>query len=77
VVSDDLACDAGRGAIWPGHWMIPCHQGATNLMAITGTNGFIQLCDTHFRQILRAGLVDEPNLSPGEFLNRIEGNPDA
>jgi hypothetical protein len=78
VASDDLTCDAGNRAFWGGHWDAPCQQRATDLIAVIGMRGYIQLCKPHFTEVLGAGLVDEPNLPKGEFLQRFyKDNPDA
>lgn len=77
MASDDRACDAGRRAYFEGLWQEPCLQYGNNLLALTDLGGFLQLCDTHIRELMEAGLIDEPHLSKAEFLQRIEGDSDA
>jgi hypothetical protein len=58
-------CDAGRTAFFAGRWLLPCPTdvdaaGRIHVIYADGGQGPIELCDAHFDEVNRAGLVSEP-----------------
>jgi hypothetical protein len=57
-------CDAGRVAFFGGRWPLPCPtdvDAAGRIHVIYSESGeSIELCDAHFDEVNRAGLVNNP-----------------
>jgi cyanophycinase-like exopeptidase len=60
-------CDAGRTAFFGGRWKLPCAtdvDATGRIHVIYAGHGAaavkIELCDKHFDEVNRAGLVTEP-----------------
>jgi hypothetical protein len=56
-------CDAGRTAFLGGRWTTPCPvdvDAAGRIHVVYAEIGQIELCDAHFDEVNRAGLVSEP-----------------
>jgi hypothetical protein len=58
-------CDAGRTAFFGGRWVLPCPTdvdaaGRIHVIYAEGGQGPIELCDLHFDDVNRAGLVSDP-----------------
>lgn len=65
-------CDAGRRAGLEGLWGVPCTKVSKNRHLI-GAPALIEplvLCEDHFQQILRMGLVTEPHIGQEDFKRR-------
>ena len=74
----DKDCDAGRRAYWGGKWDRPCENRAGHVILTRerGWDGAVLLCDTHFQQVYRAGLVQDPNVSIADAIRRLGPRPD-
>lgn len=57
-------CDAGRTAFYGGRWPLPCPtdvDASGRIHVIYAESGEkIELCDIHFDEVNRAGLVSDP-----------------
>ena len=62
-------CDAGRSARFGGHWNAPCSEEAVHYIAAPRSNP-IKLCNVHFQEVSKAGLVEEPDIGETEFRRR-------
>jgi hypothetical protein len=80
IAHDRLVCDAGRIAFFGGQWTMPCLadvEKAGRVHVIYAASGDkIELCDEHFDQVNRAGLVSEPFAGRDQVRQRIGREPD-
>jgi hypothetical protein len=60
-------CWAGVQATFGGRWRQPCPNLGNNRIGDERTPNAAFLCTEHFEQVLAAGLIDEPFLSPEQF----------
>lgn len=74
---DKPECMAGRHAFFGGRWTEPCTLplvgGRIHVIGVDGMTGTISLCDHHFLEVQRAGLVAEPHITREEFEARRRG----
>jgi hypothetical protein len=73
-------CDAGRTAFFAGRWALPCAtdvDAAGRIHVIySDSGGKIELCDVHFDEVNRAGLVTAPYIGREGVRSRIGREPD-
>lgn len=78
-------CDAGRVAFLGGKWVLPCPADvdrAGRIHVIYAGNvassdvAKIELCDAHFDEVNRLGLVTEPYVGRDGVRERIGQEPD-
>lgn len=62
-------CGAGRYAFFGGRWSEPCNEPLRGRIHVIGSDHGVEMrfCDKHFRELLKAGLVEEPYISPEGF----------
>jgi hypothetical protein len=76
-------CDAGRTAFMGGRWKLPCPADVDRagrihvIYAVDPVLGprKIELCDAHFDEVNRAGLVSEPYAGRETVRKRIGRDP--
>lgn len=63
-------CEAGRRCGFGGRWFFPCNKVAVHAIHAIGMPA-IRLCDVHFWEANKAGLVTEPDIGKAEFNRRV------
>lgn len=71
TLTADAVCEAGKRASFGGRWTEPCNRYGRHAIANEGIDPIV-LCDEHFAQVERAGLVTDVNIGWGEFLRHEE-----
>lgn len=62
-------CHAGRTAFFGGAWSAPCPSEGTQYIGSPEAEPII-LCESHFKEVMAAGLVTEPNIGNADYQRR-------
>lgn len=71
-------CDAGRDADFGGRWAVPCSEAGIHSLAFSdelygpraGGTPVLRFCERHIKELIAAGLIEEPAIDMNEWRRR-------